>query len=71
MAGRIIVALSLIAITSAFDIQEQIKQLQADIKAIQRDLAEETDFLSYTQEKVDHLEELIAEAISDRNEASK
>ena len=71
MAGRIIVALSLITITSAFDIQEQIKQLQADIKAIQRDLAEETDFLSYTQEKVDHLEELIAEAISDRNEASK
>ena len=71
MAGRILIALSLIAFVSASDIQEQIKQLQVDIKAIQKDLAEETDFLRNTQEKVDLLEQLIEEAISDRNEASK
>ena len=71
MAGNILLALTIIAIVSASDIQEQIRQLQADIKAIQNDLAEETDFLRNTQEKVNELEELIAEAISDRNEASK
>ena len=71
MAGNILIALTIVALVSASDIQEQIRQLQADIKAIQNDLAEETDFLRNTQEKVNELEELIAEAISDRNEASK
>ena len=71
MAGRVILVLCVVVLVGASDIQDQIKQIQADIKSIQKELAEEDAFLRNTQAKVDRLEQLIAEAVADRDDASK
>ena len=71
MAGRIFIALSLLVCVGASELQEAIKQLQADIDTIQKALDEEDAFLKESKERVDRLELLVNEAIADRNEASK
>ena len=71
MAGRILIALSLLVCVGASELQEAIKQLQADIDTIQKALDEEDAFLKESKERVDRLELLVNEAIADRNEASK
>ena len=71
MAGRILIALSLLVCVGASGLQEAIKKLQADIDTIQKALDEEDAFLKESKERVDKLELLVNEAIADRNEASK
>ena len=66
-----LIVLSLLVCVGASELQKEIKQLQADIKTIQETLAEEDAFLRETQAKVDRLEQLINDAIADRDEASK
>ena len=71
MAGLTLILLSFIAFVSAAEVQDQIRKLKDDIRALQLKVEDEHDLLVQYSARVDKLDQVFAEMRQERLELSK